>query len=341
MSVDKPSTSTWNKTVISALVAICIVLGGLAWIVYSGRRIFGVEALFWYFFIAAGCVMAGYSIMSAHVRKVLWRAVALALPIGLIGYGAFLALEPQFADNEKRFLYVALISGGVVATGWIFTFLLQSWREDVARSVKVEETLIALHEEIFDFLADIKQFSDQNLTEDDRAEVQERQVAEVLTYILGADGETSIPEMIAGDANYFRYVILAKELKIFESVISDVQILPQNVIPSLVGVYSQMQDLQMMQRAVQDEKFWQLPQDRRAELFFEYENVRLEAIKRACKAWRDTNAHLKEPYKDIYVFRIVQEHLKSTDRDMPDFKSVMSKALKERSDRTTAWFPRP
>ncbi|MEL7255858.1 MAG: hypothetical protein AAGL23_16910 [Pseudomonadota bacterium] len=282
------------------------------------------------YFIAAAAITLSYAVFDNRAATVLGRAVIVAVPIGFLGYGAFVLLQPAFDIKEVRFLYQGMITGGVLAVGWIFTFMLQTWRDEAARDVKVKETLTALREEIFDFLGDIKKISEEHLVQRPKTKSadQDEQVKALLVCLLDTnkDGKT-IPETIAADDSYFRYVTKMKELRLFNAIIDDVQMLPNAVLPALVGFYAQLQDLDAITQAVQDERFWNLPQDRRAELFFEYENVLLEAIHKGCVAWHEINQVSEEPATDVYAFWLIHKRLNDSMRKRPDFTAIMTDAL--------------
>lgn len=272
---------------------------------------------FWLAVFGVGVVIA-YAVFIPRVRGLALQAVLVALPIGAIAIALFLYLKGVYPASDVSDLYQATMALGAVIGGWIFTFLFRIWRDEVAREGRQYDVLIGLQAEIIDFLEEVLVLAEQKglKPQEETEEEQRSHAATLVQSILGDVDNEPIPKIIKMDRQYRRLVLEPPATKVFDALSAEVQILPVQVLQSIVAFYSQVQDLRGMANDVNKDVFWALPNDRKAELFLNYENVRLDAISKGCRAFWQINeyfaisrANYDGLYNDQYAFWLFEHHV--------------------------------
>ncbi|MBY6004355.1 hypothetical protein KUV62_10575 [Salipiger bermudensis] len=272
----------------------------------------------------AAVLLVAYCIFDAKVLRVLWKAALVAAPISLLGLASVLALLPVIDGIETggaqnpRYLYQGLMAGGVVAAGWVFTFLVQTWREESARDKALNETLLALRSEVFDYLSDLLELWERPAP--DRASEEARLKALIAT-MLGHDARgRSVAQRIA-EEGYEPFVPSGKEPVVLTTLAPNLQLLPDDVMQPVIGFYTQLGDVQRLAQDLNGAAYRRLGRARRAEIYFDFEEVRLQTVRVGCQAWLALNARTRPQKEEPGVFGLLAEA--DTSRARPDFEALV------------------
>ncbi len=205
---------------------------------------------------------------SRVARRVVLRALPVAILFALLGYAAYLAfsaqLDPKIADDLR--MIQAVIAGGVVAAGWIVTFTVQELRTEQARKATEEEMMIALAFEIMDALkADFMDWA---------------RFGEIWQKIAGSPDEPERPSVggSGGDSGggsggaragevYHPFIPTVKPTPVFDALAGQAHLLPAAPLAKLITYYTQMADVAAIVNDMRGDGFRTLPSDRRARVF--------------------------------------------------------------------------
>lgn len=205
--------------------------------------------------LRAAALLAIYAVVSRAGRRVLLRAVIVALPVALLGFAAFRGIV-GFADPAANAdVMRALIAGSALAAGWIVTFAIQELRNEQQRLSRQVEMLIALRAEALDYLQDVGR--------DDIASEAEETAAK----IERGDGQTPFQPFIP----------TAKRLAVFAALSGDLPLLRQDCLAPIVAFFTQVEDVHAMSQDMQREDYRSLPADRRARMYRHFAQMRKEA----------------------------------------------------------------
>jgi hypothetical protein len=284
--------------------------------------------------IFAGVLLVAYCIFDAKVLRVLWKAALVAAPISLLGVASVLALLPVIdgiqakGAQNPRYLYQGLMAGGVVAAGWIFTFLVQTWREESARDKALNETLLALRSEVYDYLSDLLAIWER---EAPAGAATEARLQALTAVMLGHDAAgRSVAERIAADG-YEPFVPSGKEPVVLTTLAPNLQLLPEDVMQPVIGFYTQLGDGQRLAQDLNGAAYRRLGRARRAAIYFDFEEVRLQTVRMGCQAWLALNARTRPQKVEPEVFALLAEE--NISRTRPDFEALVPAGAHEsRSD---------
>ncbi|WP_335948465.1 hypothetical protein [Salipiger bermudensis] len=272
----------------------------------------------------AAVLLVAYCIFDAKVLRVLWKAALVAAPISLLGVASVLALLPVIdgiqaeGAQNPRYLYQGLMAGGVVAAGWVFTFLVQTWREESARDKALNETLLALRSEVYDYLSDILAIWER---EAPASAAPEARLQALVAAMLGHDAASrSVAERIAADG-YEPFVPSGKEPVVLTTLAPNLQLLPEDVMQPVIGFYTQLGDVQRLAQDLNGAAYRRLGRARRAEIYFDFEEVRLQTVRVGCQAWLALNARTRPQKVEPEVFGLLAEA--DTSRARPDFEALV------------------
>jgi len=274
--------------------------------------------------IFAGVLLVAYCIFDAKVLRVLWKAALVAAPISLLGVASVLALLPVIdgiqakGAQNPRYLYQGLMAGGVVAAGWIFTFLVQTWREESARDKALNETLLALRSEVYDYLSDLLAIWER---EAPAGAATEARLQALTAVMLGHDAAgRSVAERIAADG-YEPFVPSGKEPVVLTTLAPNLQLLPEDVMQPVIGFYTQLGDGQRLAQDLNGAAYRRLGRARRAAIYFDFEEVRLQTVRMGCQAWLALNARTRPQKVEPEVFALLAEE--NISRTRPDFEALV------------------
>ena len=279
----------------------------------------GLMSTAWRMVWAGGIVLLGYLFIDPSKAGVVFlRAVSVAIPIGLLGAAVFLFLKDRFTTDDIRYLYQAAMAGGVVVGGWIFTFMVQSWRDEAQRERHEEEMLLALWAEIRDFMRDLetawKGISAAPALASDAARIRALRVA-----ALGGDKATQrlLSEQIAaGDGTrrgFHAFTASPKEPVIFNALKSETHRLPTETLQPIVRFYAQLGDLTSLAHDLQRPEYARLPPLRRARIYAVFESMSMDALRKAYRAWQAIDRHRTGDSNTLDVFEAM---LKARPEDM-------------------------
>ncbi|WP_417742693.1 hypothetical protein [Salipiger sp.] len=274
--------------------------------------------------IFAGVLLVAYCIFDAKVLRVLWKAALVAAPISLLGVASVLALLPVIdgiqaeGAQNPRYLYQGLMAGGVVAAGWVFTFLVQTWREESARDKALNETLLALRSEVYDYLSDILALWER---ERPAGAAPRMRLQGVTAAMLGHDkAGRSVAERIAADG-YEPFVPSGKEPVVLTTLAPNLQLLPEDVMQPVIGFYTQLGDGQRLAKDLNGAAYRRLGRARRAAIYFDFEEVQLQTVRMGCQAWLALNARTRPQKVEPEVFALLAEE--NISRTRPDYEALV------------------
>lgn len=205
-------------------------------------------------------VLVLYAILSDTARSVLAQAALVAVPLGALA----LALLDSLADRlssvvaasgagaSPTILVGAVITGSVVALGWVFTYALQEFRRADERAQAVDDLLDALRAEIVDYLTDVS-----------RGKL-DRSMPETLARITGEPG-------------YVPFLPTSRAAVVFDALKDRLHLMPAAATDPVVQFYVQLQDIHVMSKDLQSPEFRALPSDRMAAAYGHYMELRTDA----------------------------------------------------------------
>lgn len=232
----------------SGAAALVLCLGGafLVFLVPPGTPMFWV--------LGALILVVGFSLPWSFGRVTLLRVGGVALPVAMAGYGAYQVIVSEIGDGQSDWrINSAVIAGGVVAMGWLFTFAVQQLRDEQTRHTTRNEIMLALAAEILDALRD--------RVKDDLS----RDIAEISAGIRKGDRHLFIPA--------------PKEPRVFEGLVAQLPILPKAPLNAVVAYYTQVYDLRNYARDLQSDRFFRSLQsadgrEYAANAFYHYGSMR-------------------------------------------------------------------
>lgn len=221
--------------------------------------------------LRAVTVLALYAVFSRAARRVVVRALFVALPVGLLVFAVFKLIPPDLVTAaDEGPLVRALVTGGVIAAGWIVTFAVQELRTENQRLSKQTELMVAMRAEILDFLQDSHR--------DDIA----REGRDVAARIRSAPP----------DDPYLPFVPTAKKLTVSEALAGELPLLRKRPLSAVVAFYTQVNDVWELSKDLQRQDYAALPPERRARAYEHYVDMRLEAEDLAYEAVKLINRAL-------------------------------------------------
>jgi len=155
------------------------------------------------------------------------------------------AIWEAFWATDPRILQ-AVIGGSFLAFGWVFN----SWRNRRDKRRLRAERLRDAHRAIFAEIA-------TQLTNLDSIEA------------LEADGQRLLARM-DGPNDYIPFVAREREDKIFDSVMSEISVLPRVTIDPIVAYYSQRAAVAAMADDLRSKGYRALPKGRRIDIFVDF-----------------------------------------------------------------------
>jgi hypothetical protein len=211
---------------------------------------------------AAGglAVLALYAILSDTARSVLAQAALIALPLGALAWALLDSLVDRMTSDAAvagqgappTLLFGAVITGSVVALGWVFTYALQEYRRADERAQAVDDLLDALRAEIVDYL-----------TDEARGKL-DRSMPDTLARITGEPG-------------FVPFVPSGRGAVVFDALKDRLHLMPSAATDPVVQFYVQLQDIHVMSKDLQSEPFRNLPADRMAAAYREFMELRTDA----------------------------------------------------------------
>lgn len=204
-------------------------------------------------------------------RVLILRAGAVACIIGLAGWAAFLTLEPRIVNEDGR-LPGLVVTGLVIAAGWIVTFAIQEFRAEQARRAEVAEIMTAFGAEIHDAL---KGAVVEGMTRSAR----------------GRDFSAKIREG-GGQGPYHPFVPRPNVTVVFDAMSNRAHLLPQRTLFAIVTFYTLYRDIAAMSDDLNSDPFRAMPPDRRAEQFDQFVDLWCDADKSGVAALTQINEDL-------------------------------------------------
>lgn len=254
---------------------------------YEGARLLGrsagLESLQARWAAGGLAVLVLYAILSDTARSVLAQATLIALPLGALAWALLDSLVARLGDlvasggpaASPLLLVGAVITGSVVALGWVFTYALQEYRRADERAQAVDDLLDALRAELVDYL------TDESRGKRDR----------------------SMPEMLArivAEPGFVPFLPTGREAVVFGALKDRLHLMPAGVTDSVVQFYVQLQDLHVMSRDLQSPEFRSLPPERMAAAYGEYIELRKDADELARAAFWDILTEQRQFPADVF-----------------------------------------
>lgn len=161
----------------------------------------------------------------------------------------------------------AMIAGGVVALGWLFTHWQNRRRDAALRAERVRDVQGALYAEIRVHVATLK---GQNLS---------RYGADIEALILKGDG-------------FFPVIPTEQNDRLFAAIVEEIHVLPFRVVDPVVQYYSQLGTIGAMIADLRALDLAKVGPDRAARMYRHYIEMKLEAIDLGEEAMAFLLAHL-------------------------------------------------
>lgn len=219
----------------------------------------------------------------------------------------------------------------MVAAGWVFTFLVQTLREESARDMALNETLLALRSEVFDYLSDLLALWERAAPEG--AAPDERLDALVKTMLGHDDAGRSVARRIAEDG-YEPFIPSGKEPVVLTTLAPTLQLLPEDVMQPVIGFYTQLGDVQRLAQDLNGAAYRRLGRARRAEIYFDFEEVRLQTVRVGCQAWLALNARARPQKQEPGVFALLAKA--DTSRARPNFEALVPAGADDQRNRRSS-----
>lgn len=172
--------------------------------------------------MAAGLVVAAYLLWADRLLAVVFGRVLLAL-VPLVALSSLGIYWIVLQVPREYPIKAALISGVVIATGWIATWLASEYQRDRSRDQTRRETLYALRSEIFTAF--------QTLDSIDWLENARVVQAHIRT---GGDDENT---------RYHPFVGTESPPIVFQAVSGSINLLPEGTLEPILRFYSALNDL--------------------------------------------------------------------------------------------------
>lgn len=226
---------------------------------------------------AAVLLLLYAALFGRSARQVVVRTALVAAPVGLIGFAGLDVLfgfvgpdgEPGPIDT---LIIQALIAGGFIALGWLVSFAVQEYRR-VATVLKAErDVLVALREDVRDFL--------YAASRNDLRELEKRDTLLILGAPLAAPYQPFIPSVELSTV----YRALAEQLPL----------VPEPPLGDVIFFYKQLSDVVAFTADLQGESYRSLPPDRRARAYRGYVQMRLTLQRRGVAAIEPINAKFEK-----------------------------------------------
>jgi len=183
---------------------------------------------------------------------------------------AILLYSVGFGDLVNKGL-AAVVGGGVLALGWVASFVLREISAATEEGEKSEDLQETLRAELYVY---------QSLLDDDDTEEAKRQLAKRIS-----DGERS-------GSRYVPFVPRISAPVIFEALVGDIYLLPKDVTDRVVQFYANLSDVRLMAEDLQTKAFIELPGPRRLTAYCDYLDIRRTTCELAEKAVAALNASL-------------------------------------------------
>jgi len=241
-------------------------------LVYEGSRhlgrLAGLDGLQARWAAAGIAVLVLYGVLSDTARSVLSQAVLVALPLGALSWALLDSLAGRLTGlvaavgpgASPAFLVGAVVTGSVIAVGWVFTFALQEYRRADERAQAVEDLLDALRAEIVDYL-----------TDESRGKL-DRTMPDTLALISDYPG-------------YVPFLPTGRGAVVFDALKDRLHLMPSRATDAVVQFYVQLQDIHVMSKDLQSPEFRALPPDRMAAAYRHYIELRADADELAKEAF--------------------------------------------------------
>lgn len=185
------------------------------------------------------------------------RSLLLTLCVLTIGALLFAIYQIDFDLADPR-VQQGAIAATVVITGWLVAFVFREAGAIFDRAEQSRDLQTALRAEIFDYA--------EALTVDDPAAWRKQMRLDVLQ--AGSSGKTA----------FYPYFARISEPVIFDQLIKDVLLLPENTIDVVIQFYSTLSDLRLFIEELREEEFRKLNEERRLTAYLDLLSMQVTVV---------------------------------------------------------------
>lgn len=143
----------------------------------------------------------------------------------------------------------------------------------------------------------------------------------------------SVARRIAEDG-YEPFIPSGKEPVVLTTLAPTLQLLPEDVMQPVIGFYTQLGDVQRLAQDLNGAAYRRLGRARRAEIYFDFEEVRLQTVRVGCQAWLALNARARPQKQEPGVFALLAKA--DTSRARPDFEALVPAGADDQRNRRSS-----